>query len=341
MAISLVTAALSAAATEHASTEADAFARVGARIFFDTRFSSDGRVSCATCHVPERAFSDGEVTPMGVHGKRGFRNTPSLINAASQTALFWDGRRSSLETQAGDPFINALEHGLRSHDEVAQRVNDMPAYREAFTSLTGRSSVQAADVFRALAAFQRTLQSHDSPFERYLAGRDAAALSPAALRGYQLFVGRAECSGCHLVGGREAALTDGKFHAIGVGTSRLGMQLPSLIPGTAERARSGQQTPDANTEALGRFLVTFDSRDIGAFRTPPLHNVAVTAPYMHDGSVATLEAAVDQEVHYRRLRSGRALILTRDERSDLVEFLKSMTSATLANLAERARRLAE
>lgn len=331
------------AASAEPPDQSDAVQRLGAKLFFDRRLSADGNISCASCHIPEQAFSDGKATAEGVRGERGSRNTPSLINVSAQGALFWDGRRDSLEEQAGDPFINRSEHGLGSHAELIQRLQADPSYEKAFMRAFGEPIIEASGVFGALAAFQRSLQAGQSVFEQHFAGVGGARLSAAAQRGYALFVGRGQCSSCHLVEERTAPLTDGKFHAIGIGLGDVAERLPALV------RRVSRETPetlavlltgDRDLAALGRFVVSKDPRDIGAFRTPSLHNVAVTAPYMHDGSVATLEEAVAREVHYRGQQVGRALILTAAERADLVEFLKALTSSELQQLAEHVRRQA-
>ncbi len=334
-----VATAFAAAAVE-LPEQGDAVQRLGAKLFFDRRLSADGSISCASCHIPEQAFSDGKATAEGVRGAKGFRNTPSLINVSAQGALFWDGRRDTLESQAADPFINAAEHGLGSHAELTQRLQADPTYEAAFRQAFDQSAIETSRVFAALAAFQRSLQAGRSAFEEHFAGVETSRLSAAAQRGYTLFVGRGRCSSCHLVEKRTAPLTDGKFHAIGVGLEEVAERLPALV------RRVSRETPetsvalltsDRDLAALGRFVITKDPRDIGAYRTPSLYNVAVTAPYMHDGSVATLEDAVAREVHYRGQQSGRALVLTGAERAELVEFLKALTSSELQQLAERAR----
>jgi cytochrome c peroxidase len=307
---------------------------LGRALFEDKRLSADGTVSCATCHESERAFTDGRAVAQGVRQQSGTRNTPSLINSAYLTSMFWDGRRGSLEEQAGDPLINPVEHGLGDHDELLSRVRADAAHAAGFRASfgVGPEAIRLEHVVKALAAFQRTLVAGDSPFDRYRYGGNPTALSDAQVRGLGLFAGRAGCVACHMIGEKDALLTDNAFHTIGIARTR-------SRPGLAERAtrlvllspseRDRSIISDPEVADLGRFAVTLKPLDIGKFRTPTLRNVALTAPYMHDGSVPTLGEAVDREVYYRGLESGRPLVLTPREKADLVAFLEALTSGGL------------
>jgi cytochrome c peroxidase len=304
---------------------------LGRALFDDKRLSADGQVSCSTCHQPDRAFTDGRVLAQGVRQQNGTRNAPTLINSAYLTSLFWDGRRGSLEEQAGDPLVNPVEHGLDSHEELLARVRADAAYAAGFRAAfdAAPEAIRLEHVVKALAAFQRTLVAGDSPFDRYRYGGDPGALSDAQVRGLGLFAGRAGCTACHTIGKEDALLTDNAFHTIGIGQERAQprladrtMRLVRLSP--SERDRS--ITSDPEIADLGRFAVTLKPADIGRFRTPTLRNVALTAPYMHDGSVPTLGEAVAREVYYRGLESGRPLVLTPQEKADLVAFLEALTS---------------
>lgn len=332
------------AVPDHGGKDTQALVRLGARLFFDKNLSIDGTISCASCHVPEKAFADGKTVAMGVSGQRGERNTPSLINVALQNSFFWDGRRESLVAQAGDPFINPREHGLPSHDELMSLLLTNPVYRQDFRDAFGRGEIVLDQVLMALAAFQRTLLAGASAFDRFRYGGDEKALSLAAQRGLALFTGRAGCATCHLVGNREARFSDDAFHSIGVGQGQLAENLPHLIRRTFASTRLAPSRLLENAPelaSLGRFVVTLDPKDVGAFRTPSLRNVALTAPYMHDGSISGLADAIDREVYYRGQQDGHALILTPDERADLLSFLEALTSSGLENLAELARKTAK
>lgn len=331
--------------------------QLGAKLFFDKRLSADGTVSCASCHIPEQAFSDGKARAQGMRGALGLRNTPTLINVAQQTSMFWDGRRATLEEQAGDPFIHPSEHGLASHADLVRVLQSDPDYRAAFRQAFARPAAQykrgarhntqsggitPAQVFSALATFQRTLTAGGSAVDRYLYGKQTTALSESARRGLSLFVGRARCSGCHVVGAASAPLTDGRFHALGIGLAGVSERLPELVRlvGMSSLSADRLMLAEPDVAALGRYLVTRDPVDLGAFKTPSLRNVALTAPYMHDGSLATLSAAVDREVYYRGTQDGRLLVLTPGERADLVAFMEALTSSGLDELARSARQAA-
>jgi cytochrome c peroxidase len=180
-------------------------------------------------------------------------------------------------------------------------------------------------------------------FERFRSGHDASALNAPAQRGLVLFTGRAQCASCHLVDAREAALTDGRFHSVGVGLGDIAAELPVLVRRVVQADEAGRDrlvTRDPAIAALGRFVVNRDPASIGAFRTPDLRNVALTAPYMHDGSVPTLEEAVEREVYYRGQKNGQVIALTAGERQDLVAFLQALSSPDVPAVAERARRWA-
>lgn len=305
---------------------------LGRQLFFDVRLSRTESVSCGTCHQPSQVFTDGRAVAQGAGDRAGTRNTPSLLNTRYLTTFFWDGRRSSLEEQAGDPFINPLEHGLASHEELQNRLRETPTYGDAFRTAFPRKETLSIDlVTQAIAAYVRTLVSGNSPFDRYLYGGEIQALSPQAARGLILFRGAAECSTCHHIGERDALLTDGQFHRVGVGAQNVQPRLAELVSTVLTRPGpiDHRIMNDAEFSQLGRFLLTRNPKDIGKFRTPSLRNVAMTAPYMHDGSIATLEEAVDRELYYRGAQHKRPVLLSPTDRAALVEFLKSLTSPAL------------
>ncbi len=304
--------------------------QLGRRLFFDKNLSADGSVSCADCHQPAKAFSDGRRLAQGIHGLTGTRNTPSLFNAAYLQSLFWDGRRTTLEEQVLDPFINPIEHGLSNHQELISRIRRDKDYRDAFSTAYKLSPDDTGKkyVARAIAAYVRTLLAGDSPFDRYLYGGDRQALTPDAVLGLELFRGRARCVECHIVGEKDALFSDGKFHSLGIGFGRIQARLPEFAARVVAQTQPLGHTVlrDPELAELGRFLVTHDPHDIGKFKTPSLRNVALTAPYMHDGSVATLEAAIDRETYYRGLTANRPVVITAKEKAELIEFLRSLTS---------------
>lgn len=319
---------------------------LGERLFQDRRFSADGRISCASCHQPERAFTDGCSVSVGAAGRPGARNAPTLLNAAYLASQFWDGRRSTLEEQAKEPFLSRNEHGLEGPEQLLRAVRGDADYVRQFAGAFG---VAAADISfdqiaAALAAFQRTLLAGDSAFDRYYYGGVASALSPPAERGLALFKGRARCAECHLIGKEHALFTDSEFHTLSVGRKKIEKDLAAAATRVAameRRAREQTVLQRENLSQLGRFVVTLNPVDIGRFRTPSLRNIAQTAPYMHDGSIETLEAAVDLEIYYRSIEAGRPLILTAQEKADLVEFLKALSSLAALPKDSAAPRAAE
>jgi cytochrome c peroxidase len=307
---------------------------LGRRLFFDTRLSANGEVACSTCHQPERAFTDTRAVAQGIAGRQGTRNTPTVINAAFNVSQFWDGRRASIEEQAGDPFINPLEHGLADHRALLALVAADPGYVGEFKGAFGvtENAITMERLAMAIASFVRTLIAGDSAFDRYFYGGDPSALSDAAKRGFALFRGRAQCAMCHTIGEHHATFNDDRFHSVGVGLRRIAERLSSLATRVAQLPKAEIDSligRDPEVAALGRFSVTRDPSDIGKFKTPSLRNVAVTGPYMHDGSVVTLADAIDHELYYRGHVLGRPLILTPAEKADLSTFLQSLTSSNL------------
>ena len=324
-------------------SNAPAVVSLGRRLFFDKRLSLDGTISCASCHIPDKAFSDGLVVARGIRGQLGTRNTPSLWNVAFASSVFWDGRRATLEEQAADPLLNSREHGLPNSGLLRAKVGRDASYQSDFRRAFGVApeEIGLAQIVTALAAYERTLVAGGSAFDRYLYGGDPLALSAGAVRGLNLFRGRAQCATCHVIGEHYALLTDNLYHNVGIGLTQIRSHLAQLT------SRIADQTPDAmdrligadaEVAALGRFVVTKQPRDIGSFRTPSLRNVALTAPYMHDGSAATLDDALDVELYYRGIELHAPLILTPAEKFDVLEFLHSLTSPAAVPTARQSGR---
>jgi cytochrome c peroxidase len=311
---------------------------LGQKLYFDTRLSTDGSVACVTCHDPSHGFADprGKPTSAGVGGAMGTRNAPTVLNAAFLASQFWDGREPTLEAQAVQPLINPIEHGFADHPAVVERLRGLDDYRPLFAKAFGSSEVTIERVGQAIATFERTLLSLDAPIDRFLTG-DEDAISASAKRGWGLYNGKARCNTCH---GRIDVLpffTDDLFHNIGVGVERIDFDaVARKAEAAVDRGELVDELALTDVEAseLGRFLVTREPKDMGAFKTPQLRNVALTAPYMHDGSEATLEDTIE---FYDRggnnnpyLDGGmRPLGLTGQEKADLVEVLKAFTSSDL------------
>ncbi len=306
---------------------------LGRKLFFDARLSADGRVSCSTCHDPKLAFTDGKAVAEGIFGRRGARNSPTLLNAMFNTGQFWDGRTDTLEDQAIQPLTNPLEMGDQSHDDVVKRLRAMAEYRAEFQAVFGRE-ITIELVGKAIAAFERTLVSGDSPLDRFVAG-DQEAISDAAKRGFALFRGKARCSRCHTFSDALPFFTDFSYHNTGVAANhpnfdKLAQQTYRIVEtGRAKEAIDRLAAQEGGQE-LGRVLITYQVFDIGSYRTPSLRNIALTAPYFHDGSARTLADVVRFYNQGGRRNINRewdlnALGLTEDEQQDLVAFLESLT----------------
>ncbi len=305
---------------------------LGKKLFHDKRLSADGSVSCATCHVPDKAFTDGLPVAKGVGGQLGTRNTPTLLNIAYEKSFFWDGRRASLEAQAQDPFINPREHGFKDHAQLVALIRHDRDYRRAFKNVFSvpPQAIAIDHITQAIASFERTLVATDSPFDRYYYGGNKAALSDEAIRGLELFKGHARCATCHTIGETDATFTDHQFHTLAIGYRKIEQRLAKITTHFAKLR--GQPIDhsilsDSDISELGRFTVTLNPADIAKFRTPSLRNIALTAPYMHDGSIETLEEVLELEIYYRGIEAGRPLVLTPQEKSDLLAFLQALTSS--------------
>ncbi|MCF6439457.1 hypothetical protein L1077_08445 [Pseudoalteromonas luteoviolacea] len=266
---------------------------LGKMLFFEHRLSKNQNQSCATCHNPELGFSDGLAKGIGSGGDILGRNAPHLYNLAWSAIFFWDGRAKTLEEQALGPIVSDVEMQMTPKEAVG-RLKKIPFYDKEFKEVYG--SVTFENIGRAIAAFEKTIISDNSAFDQYLAG-EKQAMSHSAIRGLQLFVGKARCVKCH----DGANFTDDSFHNIGI---------------------------EDNDE--GRFLIDPNSKLKGAFKTPGLRNIIMSAPYMHDGSLASLEEVVE---HYDKgavnVKDVSPLIvplnLNPQEKADLIAFMAALT----------------
>jgi cytochrome c peroxidase len=307
---------------------------LGKQLFFDKRLSADQTVSCASCHDPNLAFTDGKRFSEGIQGRRGKRNSPSILNAMFNSGQFWDGRAETLEAQAVLPLLDANEMGNQSHEEVVARLKKIPEYSTQFQKVFAEE-LSIALVGKAIAAFERTLVSGDSPFDRFQAG-NREAMTDAAKRGLLLFRTKGRCNICHNINQSFPFFSDQNFRNTGVAANHAAFDAVTQKAIDSAQTNSSQAflqrltAQDGGTE-LGRFIVTGNTLDIGAFRTPSLRNVELTAPYFHDGSAATLADVVRYYAkggneHPLRDWELNALSLTENEQNDLIEFLKSLTS---------------
>jgi cytochrome c peroxidase len=310
---------------------------LGRKLYFDKRLSADDTVSCATCHDPKFAFADGKALAEGIKGKKGARNSPTALNAAFYDFQFWDGRAETLEEQAKQPLINPVEMGMKDHDALVKKLRGIKEYSESFEKVFGTREFTIDQIVRAVASFERTLITFNSPFDRFIAG-DKDAISESAKRGWKLFNEKARCNNCHGFVESYPFFTDNKFHNVGVGAKNIGNKGFEELAKRAETEKDiARLAHEKGASELGRFLVTKERKDIGAFKTPGLREIALTAPYMHDGSETTLEAVIDfynkGGEHNRFLDGGiRPLDLSKEEIRDLVEFLKTLTSDDFVRL---------
>lgn len=318
---------------------------LGDKLFHDVRFSSTGQVSCATCHDGGKSFTDSPLpASLGINSKQGTRNAPTVVNAAYSKTQFWDGRSLSLEDQAQHPFVNPVEMGLADHQPILNVIAADEAYQAAFNEVFGVAgdAITMDHVLKAIASFERTLVAGNSPFDRFLYGGEPDALSEQEQRGLALFLGQGRCVSCHTIEQDHALFTDHKFHNIGVGVNAMGEDIIPLAVAFLEAKAQGADVDetvltDPDASHLGRFAVNEQMSDMGGFKTPTLRNTALTAPYMHDGSIATLREVM---VHYNNggahmvnmpitpyLSGGiRPLELTDEQIDDLVAFMEALTS---------------
>jgi cytochrome c peroxidase len=319
---------------------------LGQKLFFDGRLSADGTVACATCHDPARAFTDGRPVSIGIDGRAGQRNAPTILNALYNKAQFWDGRVDSLEEQAALPIINPVEMGQPKLADAVAAIADIEEYKQAFQKAFGRP-VSGTDLVQALASYERTLVSFDAPFDHFIAG-DKNAIDDAAKRGWELFNTKARCNKCHALEETKRDVTnftDFDYHNIGIGIVR--HKVVALAAKAQREIAAGhleaidRAAIGSDMSVLGRFLITKKDADTAAFKTPNLRNVLVTGPYFHDGSQETLWDVID---HYNKgagLQNPwldediQPLALTEAEIDDLVAFLASLTSPEYKELGAK------
>ncbi|MEP7366524.1 MAG: cytochrome c peroxidase [Acidobacteriota bacterium] len=291
---------------------------LGRRLFFDKILSRDRSLSCASCHDPKHGMADPNPNSNGYRDQKGNRNAPTVLNAAYASPLFWDGRAPTLEKQAEGPVENSIElaHSLLG---VVRRLMSDPTYIAQFAKAWGPGPITFETVEKSIASYERTLVSGNSPFDRYYFGGDKTAMNASAIRGLQLFLDpslrAANCISCHRIDDTHATFTEARFHNTGV----------AFDPATGK------------IKDPGRAAINGDGRLNGGFRTVTLRNIALTAPYMHDGSMKTLEEVVD--FYFEGGRTNNAISndmpqpglpgIPKDQqpqaKKDLVEFMKALT----------------
>lgn len=283
--------------------------QLGKMLYFDTRLSNDNTISCATCHDPSMGWSDAGPTSTGIHGQKGGRRSPPVSNSAYNPLQFWDGRAPSLEEQAKGPIQNPIEMG-NTHEVMIRTVSDIPGYVEIFKEVFGTSQITVDMVADAIASFERTVVTTDSPFDRYVRGEEQS-LTPLEKKGLEIFNGKAHCASCHWGGN----FSDGRFHNLGV------------------------QPVDSSKRDEGRYAVTKDRKDMGAFKTPTIRDAALRPPYMHDGLEKTLGDVVELYNDGGRLRDPNLdplivpLGLSDGEKEALVAFMTRALTSTNPEVA--------
>jgi cytochrome c peroxidase len=325
---------------------------LGEKLFLDTRFSITGEVSCSTCHDPQKALTDSPLkTSEGIRKLTGTRNAPTVVNSAYNETQFWDGRSPTLEDQALHPFLNPVEMAMPNHERLIEVIRNDPDYVRQFKDVFGvpGNEIKIQQVTQAIAAFERTQIAGDSPWDRWYFADEEDAISESAKRGFEVFLRDGRCVSCHMIEQDFALFTDHQFHNIGVGINAMQDRVPELAEAFLVAKQRGIDVDvavlaDKDTSDLGRFAINEQFDGLGAFKTSTLRNIAVTPPYMHDGSIATLKEVVE---HYNNggatnpddkvnpyLSGGiRPLDLTDQQIDDLVAFMEALTSPQFAELA--------
>jgi cytochrome c peroxidase len=317
---------------------------LGRKLFYDRRLSLNGTLSCAMCHIPDQGFSTTEMaTAVGVEGRSVHRNTPSLFNVAYAQLLFHDGRENRLEQQAWGPLLAPNEMANPSIGFVVDAIKRNLDYRGLFEAAFARPAGMET-IAQALACYQRTLNAADSDFDRWYYAKQSHALNHQAQRGFYLFTGKGGCSTCHTIGKHNALFTDQKRHNTGIGyaagnVSRNQQQRVEVAPGVFVNLAGDQLATVSEPKAddLGYYEISQNPRDRWRYKTPSLRNIALSPPYMHNGSLANLEQVV-QFYNQGGIDNDnlspliKPLNLSAEEVSDLVAFLRALTGSNVGRL---------
>lgn len=311
---------------------------LGRKLFFDRQLAFNNTNSCAMCHIESQGLTSHQsATAIGMEGRSLSRNAPALYNVAYQRRLFHDGRESDLSQQAWGPLLSPFEMGNPSIGHIVDKVRSLDDYRGLFEASFDGQGASMQTIGDALASYQRTILSGNSRFDQWFYGKDAAALTVNEKAGFEVFMGKGQCATCHTVGEKSALFTDQKFHVTGIGYrnavgSGSGVSRIEIAPGEFVEMKHEDMTsfsaPRIND--VGRFAITLKAEDRWAYKTPSLRNIELTFPYMHDGSLSTLEDVVNfydkGGLEHDGTRVIEPLGLTALEKSNLVAFLMSLTS---------------
>ena len=320
---------------------------LGRKLYFDKRLSRDGTVSCATCHDVLRGFTDQRATSEGIGEQTGRRNAPTTLNTVLLQTLFLDGRSPTLDHQARLPIVNPIEMGFADGEAAVRAIAEDPDYQRMFKEAYGRGP-NYEDIGKAIGSFERQLVFLDSPFRRFLLGDDAA-ISAAAKEGWRLFNEEGRCASCHQMNPSNPLGTDNRFHNVGVSARHqnfedLARQAWNALQEDPSEAKLEELALNTDMSEVGRFMVTGNRSDIGAFRTPMILNIGITPPYMHDGSLGTLWDVMD---HYNKGGEPNAFLdggmeplhLEEAEIDQLVAFLFTLTDDRFAEANQTQMRL--
>jgi cytochrome c peroxidase len=315
---------------------------LGRKLFFDRRLSFNATLSCAMCHIPEQGFGQYElITPVGIEGREVKRNSPALYNVAYRKHLFFDGREETLEQQIWGPLLAHNEMGNPAVGTVLSRLRGIEEYQRLFHQVFDEE-ITMQTLGMALADYQRGLLSGNSPFDQWVYGGNTHAVDDAVKRGFSVFI-LGECAACHQIDQTFSHFSDGNFHDTGIGykasIARSGPVRVQLAPGVFVNTPSLQRS---GFNDLGRYEATGKSADRWKYQTPSLRNIGVTQPYMHDGSLASLEEVIDfydagGVPHEGQDKRIRVLHLTPQQKADLLAFLYALTGDNIASLALDAR----
>lgn len=321
---------------------------LGRKLFYDRRLSLNGTFSCAMCHIPEQGFTSQEQsTAIGIEGRTVRRNAPTLLNVARLSRFFHDGREDRLENQVWGPLLAANEMGNPAVGQVIEKIRNAPDYQGLFEQAFGKGPTMDT-LGEALAQYERALVAGSSPFDQWHFGGQKTAISQEAQKGYTLFTGKAHCSACHTLEKTQALFTDEAFHNTGIGhqdtmESQGGKTRVQLAPGvwTELDAATISTVSEKKPSDLGRYEVSQDPEDRWKYRTPGLRNIALTAPYMHNGALKSLK----EVIHFYQ-RGGiqnpgldpllKPIDLSPSEVSSLIAFLQSLTGPAVSSLVEDA-----
>lgn len=327
---------------------------LGRKLFMDRRLSHNNTISCAMCHVPEQGFTVNEIaTAVGIEGRTNRRNAPTIFNVGYLKTLFHDGREYSLENQVVGPLVSFNEMGNPSIGHAIEKIHKLPDYNGMFEQVFG-GPANLERLTQAIAAYERTLVSGNSKFDQWYYGKNEKALNQTEINGFKLFMGKAKCVTCHSVTDKAAIFTDQSFHNTGIGWARNNMVVNkvfesktfpvTLAPGVIVQVAQDHfdKASEVPQNDVGRFEVTENPKDSWVYKTPSIRNVALTAPYMHDGSLSTLDEVVEfynkgGEDNPFKDPLLQPLSLSAEEKKALVSFMKALTGSNVKRLEQEAR----